>query len=184
MVQYLRGQMASSSSTKQLAQLSLKASFICMALLALVYIGFVSLGAHLSSILTNTTPNSMLVLAAEYSLGNFAKPIACLTITLACLTTAVILVLLFAEFISEEIPWIKLKWSHAVIVTIVISYLISLFGFSTLRYWNSLSLQMTYPALFALTIANIVRKFLGFNQSKVTFWGTFVVSAFYVLIFQ
>lgn len=183
-VQYLKKRLPANVSPKELARESLEACFIGAGLLALIYIGFVTLGACYSNELRAIPMHSMLVYVADQTLGHAAaKPIACLTIFLACLTTATILVTLFAEFLNQEISRGRLSWIQSVLVTLAICFFVSLFGFDLLRKWIGFALEIAYPALIALTVANIIHKLFGVDKGRLAFWVTLIISASFTILY-
>ena len=68
-VKYLRNK-TSGSNSMDLIKMSVTACIIGASLLAIVYAGFVSLGAKFSHILAQVAPESMLVMVAKSTLGH------------------------------------------------------------------------------------------------------------------
>ena len=169
-VNYLKTKTAQNSNAS-LVKMSVVACVIGASLLAIVYGGFVSLGAKFSHTLAQVSPESMLVMVAKSTLGDFAVPIAGSTIALACLTTAVVLTTLFADFLTEDLSGGRIPRKVSVIITLVIGYVISLLGFMKIAAWIQQSLMLAYPALMVLAISNILYKVKGWNFGLWPFWG-------------
>lgn len=182
-VGYISAHMRSDDSPKRLLRLSLSASIIGAGFIALIYMGFVALGAKHAPLLRQISPEQMLSSVAGHALGPVAVPIVAITIALACLTTAVVLAMLFADFVHEDISRFRFGQHKAIILTLVISFLVSLVGFSSLRVWIGAVVEIAYPALIVLTIANIVNKIWNVPHfGKWGFWLTFMLSAGYNIL--
>ena len=175
-IYYLKTHLEDKHDTKTLLKLSLATSFVGAGLLALVYIGFVQLGASYANQLANIHPEGALVAIAEYTLGPLAVPIASATIMLACLTTTAILVSLFAEFLNHTLTNDYLGRHPAIGITLFITYCTSRLGFTALSVYLDLALQIAYPALIALVLANILAIFAPIRISKWAFWVTLAIS--------
>lgn len=182
-VAYIRAHLRSDDSPKTLLKLSLTASLIGAGFIALIYMGFVALGAKHAPLLLPISPEQMLSSIAGHTLGAFAIPVIAITIALACLTTAAILAMLFSDFVHEDISHYKFGQHKSLVLTLVISFFISLVGFDSLRIWIVTILQVAYPALIVLTIANIAAKLWNIRHfGRWGFWITIIAStAYYTL---
>ena len=152
-----------------------KASFIGAGILSSVYFALVLLGWIYSPLLASTPPQEMLGVIALESLGNIAAPCVCLAVLFACLTTSIVLTSLFADFLRTEVTKDKIGNKVALLVTLTIGFAVSTFDFGGIAKFLSPVLEMVYPALIALTLVNIVTKFIG---TKATHWPfTFTLMA-------
>lgn len=159
-------------SVRNVLRISLMSSAIGAGLLLLVYIGFVLLGALYSESLLPISPEQRLAFIANHTLGNTAMLIVATTVALACLTTFVVLIVLFAQFLTTEISQERLSYKWSVITTLILSYTMSLLGFNTLATWIAHALQITYPALIAFSAALILHKVFKINIITFAFWGS------------
>lgn len=175
-VGYLRAHLRSDDGPSVLTRISLKSSLLGGTLLALVYVGFVYLGAFYSEQLQGVNAEQLLAAIAGHTMGPLAIPVASITIAMACLTTAAVLAMLFAEFLNEDMAQGKIGSHLSVILTLVVSYFVSLVGFDSLRAILGTALQVVYPALIVLTIGNITHKLWGWNFAKLGFYSTLVIS--------
>lgn len=187
-VAYIREQLGRNGieggSPRGLLRLGFLSSLIGAGLIAIIYIGFVVLGAKYAGHLVEIRPEQMLSIIAGYTLGPIAVLTVSTTIILACLTTAAVLALFFAEFLNEEFCGNKLGGKNAIIFTLALSFCVSLVGFDSLRQWLGLVLQIVYPALIVLTFANIINKIWGIPHfGRWGFWFTAVSSALYYFVF-
>lgn len=175
-VAYIHDYLGKNEKQSELVKLSVKASLLGAGLLGVVYVGFILLGAGFSDSLKSVEPAQYLVAVAQETVGSLAAPVASITIILACLTTATILTMLFADFLREDILHKKIPNQIALIITLVISFFVSMVGFESLANWIANILEVAYPALIALTVANIVKKLWQVDCSRWAFWITFFVT--------
>lgn len=153
------------SNDTTLLKLFYKSSIVGAILLASVYFTMVLLGWIYSSQLQEVPPQEMLSLIAMQSLGSLAAPCVCITVVFACLTTAIVLASLFANFLQNEVANKKIKNSHALLVTLSIGFFVSTFDFAGIAKFLGPLLATIYPALIALTIVNIINKFFGYKST-------------------
>lgn len=177
MVEYLRSVSKNKEAT---VKLSIFSSFIGAGLIALVYLGFVSLGAHYATYLSAAQPEQYLATIAHLTLGKYAALIVAVTILLSCLATAASLVRLFAEFLMVDIAQKKISWMNSVLITIAISFALSLTGFLTIFNILGTILTYIYPALIALTIATILQHYYNIKCAKILFWIALFSNACYI----
>lgn len=177
-VAYLRQH---ATSSKELFSMSLKASTLGACLLMLVYYGFVTMGARHSIHFTQAGPDELLTLISGYSLGNLSTVIVSLTITVACLATAVILSELFVEFIQTDISQGKISHPWAIVITCILSLAMSMLGFKTIMSFLATILSFAYPALIAFTLASILDKLFNKQTAGFVFWLSIACSVFYQL---
>ncbi|MBA4749156.1 MAG: branched-chain amino acid transport system II carrier protein [Alphaproteobacteria bacterium] len=175
-IQYLKIQQTLHPSNVSLMRVSLWASLVGIVLLALVYGGFVYLGAAYGPLLTGVPAERMLIVIAEHVLGEFATPLMATTICLACLTTLIILTNLFAEFFHAEVTQNKMSRKASLVLTLALSFAVSLAGFTKLASWLGTALTYAYPALIALALGKIVEKTFGLERLKLA------PRAFYVML--
>jgi len=134
---------------------ALKPSIVGATMLAIVYLGFVFLGAHYGHMILNVTPELMLPTIATHTLGASAALIIAVAILFSCLTTAVALNNIYARYIVDTL---KLKTNYfpwVLLGTTSISFLISLLDFKGIAGFLAPILEISYPGLIALTIMSI-----------------------------
>lgn len=175
-VEYLRRVCSSKVET---LKVSLLACGVGAFLISSIYIGFIYLGAHYASDLINISPEKYLATIAQITLGEHAALILALTIFLSCLVTAACLVRIFAEFLRKDVTQEKFSWNLSISITLGISFILSLTGFSAIVSVLGSILVYVYPALIGLTIASILYHFYGFKWTKQVFWLTLVISSIY-----
>ena len=181
-VYYLRSHLSTREDPKVLIKMSISASLIGALLLSLAYIGFVALGAKYAPHLQNANSEQLLVAIGGHALGYFAKPVIAIVLAVGCLATAVILSTLFTDFLVQDVTKDRLKRPYAILITMSITFIVSLLGFSKLMVILGSILNVTYPALIALAIMNIIDRLMPANDSSSTrtqwvFWSVLGVTA-------
>lgn len=144
----------------------LKASLIGAGLLSTIYLILVLLGAIYAPMLTSIPPEEILGFIANASLGKWAIPIVCCAVVLACLTTAIVLASLFADFLRKEVIKNKINNPLAIATTLGIAFFISTLQFSGIGRMIGPILEAIYPALIVFTVLSIFHKLWGFHMVR------------------
>lgn len=162
--------------TKKLMLQTLKASCIGAGLLAAIYIGFSYLAAHYSVNLGEISSDLLISKIAIQVLGNYAGIVACISVSLACLTTAIALSAVFAEFLHEDISLSRINYPLSLIVTLITAFLVSTLNFTGIAAFLQPVLRILYPALIVLSIMNILNRLYHVRTVKTPFWITLALS--------
>jgi LIVCS family branched-chain amino acid:cation transporter len=131
------------------------AGIIGVSLLAAAYAGFIALGASYADQVSNVPAESLLVAISGIALGPVAIPIVGFTICISCLATATILTKLFADFFYKEICQYKITYTQSVVITMVICFIFSLFGFHMIVVMLAGFLSWLYPLLILYAVYKI-----------------------------
>jgi len=164
------------SQYRQMIRLALKASCIGAGLLALSYIGFSYVAAFNSAALMHVPKDELAGRIANLVLGTYAGIFACGVVALACLTTAIALSSVFAEFLHKDVSLNKISYEGALIITLVISFFVSTLNFTGIAHILAPILQVCYPGLIVLSVLNIMYKLYNFKPVKVPVFTTFALS--------
>jgi len=159
-IHYLNERFADKNRESQL-KVILPAIALGGSLLAAVYFILVSLGAMYAPFLENVPPQEMLGVVANQVMGRFSAPLVCVTISLACFTTAVVLASLFADFLHKEVAGQRISSYVAMGITLLIAFSVSTLEFSGIARFLAPILETLYPALIVLTVINICAKLWG-----------------------
>jgi len=165
LINHLNRKFASQSDDRSVLSHFYKSSLVGAGILSLVYFALVMLGWIYSPLLAQTPPQEMLSVIAVASLGSMAAPWVCLAVIFACLTTAIVLTSLFADFLRTEISQNKIGNRWALFITLCIGFTVSTFDFAGIAQFLGPILEAIYPALIALTIINIGNKFFSVKPS-------------------
>lgn len=182
-VQYLRSHLHPGDGRPRLIQLSFIAILIGATLLSIAYIGFISLGSKYALSLGGINPESLLVAISQKTLGDMALPVVGFTMVVACLATSVILSILFVEFFQKEVVSERITLKQSILLTITITFLMSLLGFQKIFVILGAILENTYPALIALAVGNIINKIWNRDYAHYLFWATFIATLTYQFVF-
>jgi branched-chain amino acid:cation transporter, LIVCS family len=167
---------------KSLMSLAIRSSMVGMVLLFLVYAGLSFVSANLRGGLVGVPGDKLLGVIATMTMGNTAGLIANLVVSLACLTTAISLAVVSAEFFKRDVFFNRLSYLHCLIITMIITLLFSLLGFSGIMRLVLPILMVICPAVITLVVANALNYFFGFKYIKVPVYGVFVISLIMIIL--
>ena len=141
----------------------LHSSVIGVLLLGIVYVGLILTAAQHAPHLAGVPKVQLLVHVANTSLGADWGVVAALAVTLACFTTSVALASVYIDFLKEQVfkgrQWVSLA------VTLVVTFVMSIFGLEGISFVTEPVLQIFYPLLFILIVWNVGKELL-FKQVK------------------
>jgi branched-chain amino acid:cation transporter, LIVCS family len=158
-----------SSPVKQKAILKKVAlsSLIAASLLLFTYVGLCLIAArHASAIGNGAPPEQMLNAIAVQILGPTGGCIAAIAVMTACLTTAMTLVSIFADYFRKDICKDKIGPTGALLLTLAVTTLFANMGFSGIAAFLGPILQVVYPGLILLTILNLLHVLYGYRMAK------------------
>jgi LIVCS family branched-chain amino acid:cation transporter len=134
----------------------LKASAVGAFLLAIIYVGFCYL-AYLYAPALEGIPNDRLLGAIAIKiLGQHAGLIVSLTVTIACLTTAIALIAAFTSFMQKEVLREKVSYVPLLIVSLLMTFAMTTLEFQGIAHFLNPVLEIFYPALILLTFYNLL----------------------------
>jgi branched-chain amino acid:cation transporter, LIVCS family len=154
-----------------------KASLLAAVLLCAMYIGLTFLASYYVPVLgAHIKPEERLAAISMHLLGPYGACISCIAVSLACLTTAIPLVSIFAEYLKKDLLQEKCGTTTALILTLVISSLIANMGFMGIANMLSPVLQVLCPGLIVLSILNIFNKLYETQVPRVPVFAAFAIS--------
>lgn len=163
---------------KRLIKVTLKASCIGATLLGLTYLGFSYIASFYSEILAGVPGDEIAGILALHILGPYAGIVACLAVSLSCLTTAIALGAVSAEFLHIDLSKNRISYIWSLLITLIITFFVSTLHFTGIKMILGPILQMAYPALIVLSILNIAHKLYRTETVK---WPVFAVFALSVV---
>jgi LIVCS family branched-chain amino acid:cation transporter len=134
----------------------LKASAIGAFLLASIYVGFCYLAYFYALELKGIAPDGLLGAIAIKVLGPHAGLIVSLTVTIACLSTALALIAAFANFMKNEVLEGKIDYVPLLIVSLLMTFAVTTLKFEGIAHFLNPILELCYPALILLTFYNLL----------------------------
>lgn len=160
-------QMSQEGKHRRILKLMGQASIIGAVLLSLIYIGFSYVSAFNAESLVGTDKDKILGQASLLILGPTAGILSSIAVALACLTTAIALACVFAEFLHHDITFGKVGYIPSLIITLLISYFVSIMNFNQIVAFLAPILEILYPALIVLALMNILYKLYDVKAIKV-----------------
>jgi LIVCS family branched-chain amino acid:cation transporter len=133
-------------------------SLIAGILLLIVYLGFIILSASYADILQTTEPEKLLLVIAEKSFGSIAVIVVALTIFFSCLATATYLCNLWTNFMQHKLFNNELPYPICLLITLSLSFGLSLLGFQKIMEILGNILQWLYPLLIIFSIYRLFSK--------------------------
>lgn len=166
----------SSLTAAQVSSIALKGGVIGAFLLGIVYAGFILVAALQSYICQGIDQKQLLSKLASLLLGDAGGILASVTIAVACLTTAVALTTVFAEYVSKDLAHKHISYKMALILTSLLTLFFANYGFEGIMNFIAPIVVVLYPALIALAIAQIIYKLFDIDMGKYAFYITLVVT--------
>lgn len=151
---------------KVMASLALKASIIGAGLLGGVYVGFALIASYYGELLAGLAPEILLGTMAHVLLGNAGGFFVSMAVALACLTTAVTLAAVFAEFIQRQSGFYHLGYTYCLVLTLIGACAFANLGFSGIVGLMAPVLIVGYPAILMLVVFNALHKTHGIRMVK------------------
>ena len=165
------------------ASTALRASIVGAVLLAAIYIGFSYLAAFHGSHLNIHGKDELLAAITMRIAGAHAGILVCVTIAFACLTTAIALISAFTDFMQKEVFKEKISYEITLLGSLLLTFLVSTFEFTSISAFLGPILQIGYPGLILLTFLNIAYRLKNFKPIKLPVCIAFILSA-YLYFFQ
>jgi LIVCS family branched-chain amino acid:cation transporter len=160
------------AANRNVIKAALVPSIIGASLLAVVYFGFVFLGAHYQDLTASVSPELILPTIAAALLGKYAALIIGIIILFSCLTTAVALNNIYARYLCTLTKVKDKHFPKVLLGTTAISFCISLLDFKGIANFLAPILEVTYPSLILLTFISILMR-----ENKM-----FKITVFYVVL--
>lgn len=158
------------------AHYALQASIIGAGLLGAVYMGFGIVASYYGNVISDLSPEVLLGTIAQIVLGSAGGLFVSMAVALACLTTAITLVVVFAEFLQEQPLFNRMGYQYCLVMTLVVAGIFSNFGFSWIVSMMVPILKVIYPALIVLSAVNLLHKWKGLQSVKIPVYATTVIS--------
>lgn len=153
-----------------------RAGIIGMAILAAIYMGMCFVAAYHGQGLEHVPKEQILATLAIRILGSSAGIVVCAAVSLACLTTAISLSLVFSEFVSHQLTKDRLSYKLTLFITMIISFVLSTLQFSGIQNFLVPILQITLPCLILLAVLNFLFKIYRVEVVRVPVFVVFIIS--------
>ena len=148
-----------------------------MGLLSIVYCGMAFLGAYYGHGLGSINAGLLFREVSLRVLGSRAAIIIAVAVLMACLSTAIALSAVCAEYVQRHILQNKTDYISSLTLVLLACIPLSTFGLSkVLQITGGPLTFIGYPVVIALTLCNIAYKLVGFRFVKIPVVITFLVT--------
>lgn len=176
----MKNALPETASDSEVIMFAIKPSIIAGFLLGIVYLGFVLTGAYYSAFISDMDPEFMLSSIAKQAMGDNAALFVAIAIVMSCLTTAVALNNIYATYICNALGLQSYRMKIILFGTTAMSFVVSLLDFQGIASFLAPMLEMSYPALIALTVVCIITK--GAKSLKV--YGFYAITILTLIIYH
>jgi LIVCS family branched-chain amino acid:cation transporter len=164
------------TSDKQILWDLVKACCIGALLLGIVYIGFMITSAYHGSQIPAVGKDQLICALADFLLGRFGI-LAGFTVAIACLTTAIALTAIFADYLSIELFRNKLPYNIAVVMAVFVTCAFANLGFDGIMNAILPFILISYPAMIVLAVLNVAYKLFNFKPVRIPVYITLLLAA-------
>lgn len=127
-------------------------------LLSIVYVGMISVGYVYEEILSTASKDQLLAVIGRSLFNEHAQFIIFIVITLSVLSTSMALTLVFSEYLRKTIFKEKVDSKICLLISIGVSFLMSIIGFEKLAVLISHGMSVLYPLLLLVTLVAFIKK--------------------------
>ncbi|RMC48872.1 branched-chain amino acid transport system II carrier protein [Lactobacillus sp. ESL0228] len=157
------------TSAKSNAQITAKAGILATGAIGIIYIGLIWLGATtLNHFKISSEGGTAFNQIITYYLGGFGHALLATLVTLTCLTTAVGLLVAFAQDFHRSFS--KVNYHVWLTIMTIASFITANFGLNTIISWSTPMLMFLYPIAIVLIILSITGIYFNYDK-KVYAWG-------------
>lgn len=162
---------------RQLMRIGLRGGLVGISLLAIMYMGMSYLGVYYGAGLEGGNPGELFRDIALRVLGVHGSLIIVIAVAMACLSTAIALTVVAAEYVQHTLSKNKVSYRTALLMTIVACIPLATAGLDyVLKLTGGIITFVGYPTLIVLTLCNIAYKLWGFAPVKLPVAVTFVLA--------
>ncbi len=158
-------------------------SSIAAALLLLTYVGLCLISARHGWALDPACPaEGMLTAIALKLLGPTGSLIAAIAVITACLTTAMTLTSIFADYLRKDVCKEKISPTGALAFTLLVTTLFANLGFGGISAFLAPILQIVYPGLILLATLNLFHALYGHQMVRLPVFSFLTGSTIFYLV--
>ena len=165
-------------SLKKLALIAMKAGFIAMPVIGVLYVGIAFLGAFHGQGFTELNAAQRFIAVCIKVMGAHGGFVIAAAASLACYSTLMALAVVLAEFIEDKVTGHRLSYIKSLILVLTATGIISCYGLTTIMNSSMIYIETLYPAVIALTLCNLAYKLFGFRFVKIPVLATLVASIY------
>jgi len=150
----------------------LQAGAIGAVLLGVVYGGFMLTSAFHGMQMVDISREKLVFALGDLVLGRLGI-VASIAVAVACLTTAIALTAVFADYVSADLFGNKVSYKATVTMSVITICALANLGFEGVMQIIVPVAILCYPALIVLAVAGILNKLFGFEHVKIPVYVTF-----------
>ncbi len=143
---------------KKINEIFLKSCIFAGLILGTVYIGFILIALGHASYLRHINTVQMIQVISKLILGNFGSLFIGICVLFACISTATALTDVTTQFFYETMFNKKISRTICLIIVLIITFFMTIIGFSGIMNIATPILEIIYPALIVYCILIIVKK--------------------------
>lgn len=167
----------SAYSEKEYAVMGFKGGIIGTSLLALIYIGMSYLGAFYGEGLEHINSGELFREISLRILGSYGTCVIATAVLLACLSTAIALAAVIAEYAKKTFFHQTLSYGQSLALTLIACIPLSTAGLGSVLSLTAGPLTFIgYPMLITLTLCNLLHKLYGLQAVRIPVLLTFLVA--------
>lgn len=151
-------------------------SLLAGALLGCMFFALTYLSSYYINVLPPHIEAERLGLIAVHLLGPIGALISCIAVALLCLTTAVPIAVISANYIQKDLSGDRLPRGVAVLIPLAISALLTNLGFMGIARMLEPILQIVCPGLIILCVFNILHKLYEMKTPREPIYAAFAIS--------
>lgn len=164
------------TATRSIFKKMVKSSLLAALLLSLMYLGLTFVSSFYTPHLPAHNPEERLAAISCYLLGKNGAFFSCIAVALSCLTTAIPISIISAEYIQKDLTGGKWNFYLAAIISLAISAAMANLGFMGIATFLSPILQILCPGLIILSILNIMHKLYEMRMKRFPVYAAFALS--------
>lgn len=151
---------------KNLLRWGIEVGALGAVLLGLVYAGFCVVAGYYGQMLVGVERGDIFSTLAVLILGEQGGFLANITVAISCLTTAIALTTVFAEYLKHGVFQDRIDYVTSLLITVAITTCMANLGFAGIMSVLSPIIKVIYPALCMFAVTNIMHKLWGFRYIK------------------
>lgn len=161
-----------------LVTMSIRAGIIGTVLLGIVYIGMGMLGMYHGHGLEMVHPDILFRVIAYNVTNQYGAALIGTAVLMACLSTAIALSAVVAEYTQKTLFQRKISFGHALALVLISCIPLSIAGLGMVRHIaGGPLLYVGYPVLITLSLCNILYKTVGFTPVKMPVLITLIATS-------
>jgi branched-chain amino acid:cation transporter, LIVCS family len=137
-----------------------RACIVAVTLLSIIYVSLITVGFVNAEILREVPKDRLLATIGRSSFGDEWQIIVFMIITLSVLSTSMALSLVFANYLRVTLFKNKQPHKSCLLISISLSFLMSIVGFEQLNVLISYATSMLYPCLLLMTTIALIKNIL------------------------